>query len=246
MYKDLKDKIFDDILEYALEQECEKSGESMPSESELSESISISPEFEEKMYTLFANEKRKSRRKNTFNIAKKIAACIIIAFLLNIILLIGVQAYRIQFFNMFIDVKDEFTTFFFRDESDKGTAGSNQIPADWQGEYFPAYIPEGFSISKVSDAGNIKRIIFSSKDTQQTINFSYCPVKTSTFSIDTEDANTYKIDISGNEGYISEKDIDGGKRTSIIFRNNSIVFSLITPFDKEKSIKIATSIEKIK
>jgi len=246
MDKYLNDKLFEDILEYTLEQECERMGEEFPSERELSKSISVSPEFEKKMNTLFNNEKRKVRRKYILNITKKVAACVAIARILNTTLLIGVQSYRVQFFNLCIDVKDEFITFFFEDKGDKGVIGLNQIPSDWQEVYLLTYIPEGFSITKVSASGDIKRIIFSNEETKQIISFSYCPIKTSTFSLDTEDANTHKIDILGNDGYISEKYIDGEKRTSIIFRNDTLVFSLIAPFDQKISVRIAENIKKIR
>lgn len=246
MNKELNDKLFDDVLVYALEQECERTGDALSSEGELSKNISVSPEFEKKMNTLFNKEKKKVRKKYIWNITKKIAACVAVVLILNTILLIGVQAYRVQFLNMCIDVKDDFTTFFFEDKVDNEAIGLSQIPSDWKDVYLLTYVPDGFLITGVSDSGDIKRIILSNEVTKQIINFSYSPTKNSTFSVDTEEANTRKIDILGNAGYISEKSIAGEKRTSIVFKNDTLVFSLIVPFDQKTSVRIAENIKKIR
>ena len=92
----------------------------------------------------------------------------------------------------------------------------------------------------------IKRVFYINNDTKQTFNFSYCPIKTSTFSFDTEKSDTSKIIISGNEGYISEKDLNGEIRTSIIWRDDTMVFTLISPLQRQTTIKIAKEIQKIK
>ncbi|MHB8063751.1 MAG: DUF4367 domain-containing protein, partial [Ruminiclostridium sp.] len=168
------------------------------------------------------------------------------AIIINITLLFGVQAYRVQFFNMCIDVKDEFTTFFFEDKENKNATDLNQIPSDWQSIYLPTYIPKGFSFSSASGAGNIKRIFYINKDTKQTIDFSYCLISTSTFSFDTENSDTSKIVLLGNEGYISEKEINGEIRTSIIWRDDTMVFTLISPLEKQTAIKFVKNIQRFK
>ncbi|MHB8063752.1 MAG: hypothetical protein ACYDG2_14145, partial [Ruminiclostridium sp.] len=79
MNKDLNYRIFEEILEYALERECERIGRELTPEKELLQSISISPEFDKNMNAIFNHEKRKARNKHIFSVVKKVVACIAIA-----------------------------------------------------------------------------------------------------------------------------------------------------------------------
>lgn len=224
---ELNEKLFDDILEYALKQECRLTAEELPTEEEMSKIIFPSLDFEKKMNALFRHERSVFRKKHVLRVVKRLAACVLAVIILNVCLIVSVEAYRTKIFNMYIDVKNEFTTFIFKDGENKSIPDIGKIPDDWQNVYLPSYIPEGFTIQNVDRVGEITGIVYSSKDSDtQTIYFSYSPLRSSIFSIDTENSDVIKIKISGEDGYISEKSINGATRTSIVWKNDTIAFTL--------------------
>lgn len=246
MNKELKDKIFCDVLEYSLELECERAGKELPGEEELHQDLLVSKEFEKKMLALFKAQKRKALSKYILSISKKIAVCFMFVLLLNTTLLITVEAYRVSFFNLCVTVKDGFTTFVFTENTGSSKPDMSGIPEEWDTVYVPAAVPKGFSIENSISTGNIKRIIYVDKDNKLTINFSYYPIKSSTFSIDTEDAQMDRISIDSNTGYVSVKDSEGEERTSVVWNDETTAFSIISTLDKNTVISIAKSVEKIK
>jgi|GEM_PF-5678154 len=246
MNKELKDKIFCDVLEYALELECERAGKELPAEGELLQNLSVSKEFEKRMLALFRVRKRKTVTKYILSLSKKVAVCFMLVLILNITLLITVDAYRVNFFNLCVTVKDGFTTFVFTEDNRESEVEMSRIPEEWDTVYLPVSVPGGFSIKNSISTGSIKRIIYSDKDNKLTINFSYYPIKSSTFSIDTEDSQMDKIYIDANAGYISVKASDGEERTSLVWNDDTTAFSLISTLDKKTVINIAKSVKKIK
>ena len=112
------------------------------------------------------------------------------------------------------------------------------IPSEWKNVYIPAYVPEGYKISKTESLVTTK-IIHYSNDKSQLIVFTQYNDENTNLRIDTENAKIDKVIINGVDGLIAEKD----GAINIAWHNNDSTFSLISKVDKNELLKIAGSLK---
>ena len=112
------------------------------------------------------------------------------------------------------------------------------VPSEWQGECYPTYIPEGFTLDYVDPIfaeaqyanSSGQRIIFKEYELSEYTNF------------DTEDSSVSTIAIQGAEALISEKD----GRVSIIWATDDHYLLLRCDTPHETAIQIAESVTNVK
>ncbi len=236
---ELKNKIFDEILIYASEQSALNIIKDLPEEQDLKETIVPSLQFEINMKKLIKNHKRKEKYKKLLNISKRVAIILMIFILISTITIMSVEAFRIKFFNIITEWHEEYTRFRFQGQSTN--LDKNQLSEITQKNngliYTPTYIPEGYELLNMQEAGELYRINYTKED--EKITFIQSQIDKTDTAMDTEGADLIKIVILGNEGYFIERD----EINSLIWQNNEKVFTIHGALKQEELIKIAESIK---
>ena len=100
-------------------------------------------------------------------------------------------------------------------------------------------MPEGYLFESEEDGGVIKILNYSDGENQIIITQTN---NSAGIQIDTEDAKTEKININGNEGFLTIKE----DRSIMFWHNEEKSFTITGNIKKEEIIKIAESVEKNK
>ncbi len=168
----------------------------------------------------------------------RVASIIIIVFLATALLTVNVDAFRIRFFNIVIELEDQFTSIYI----DEGESLNpvEDLPEDWTDYYFPASLPAGYVVTTAESSISGKRIVFENEN-QDTIVFNQY-FDGSDHQLDTENAKTYEVDINGSSGLLIEK--NGISTVHWSLEGCSLL--LRSSMDKNTLLEIANNIEKIK
>jgi hypothetical protein len=180
-------------------------------------------------------EKKEKKIKLVKNIKKqsKRAAIILLIIIAGISTLIfTVEAIRVRVFNYFIERNERYTEIKVEEENNIKTP-----ELDWENYYQPTYMPEGYFLENEEGIGSIKVLKYTNGENE--ILFTQANNGTD-FQLDTEDATTENIKISGNEGFLTIKE----DRSMIFWHNEEKSFTITGNIKKEEIIKIAESIEK--
>lgn len=143
---------------------------------------------------------------------------------------------RVQVMRLLLNVEKEYTELSLVEDEN----ASFDVPAEWQGSCFPAYIPERMEIFELVN-GNL--IVYrGDQDKKQEVCFSESDASTTT-NLDTENASVRMIMIQGNSGYIAIK-----KNMVNIFWSDGLYYYIITTqnLEEDVAIRIAQSVRKIK
>ena len=110
------------------------------------------------------------------------------------------------------------------------------VPAEWQGDFYPAYIPEGFEFDRCypNDA------IYLDKD-GRCLDFSEATYGSVT-NLDTENANLSSVFINGAEATLIEKD----GWAAVVWSANNRLFIVDIDGGKDDALRVATSVILIK
>lgn len=146
---------------------------------------------------------------------------------------------RVQVMKMLVQIDEQYTSLSLVEDTD----ASFDIPAEWTGEYYPSYIPEGFIANVViSFPGNHMVEFFSDESATMRIVFSEYGDSTMA-NIDTENATIEAITIGNGRGFIVSKDShiyiywDNG-RAFFVLQTNGIV--------EGEAVQIAQSVMRVK
>lgn len=169
------------------------------------ESIEV-PESLDQWFTDFLiqekkRRKKENRRSNALKHAKRAAIFILLIVGVNYILVTNVDAYRLQWLNTIMRIQEKFTQIDIVDE--KHGEGAI-IPEDWEGKYYPTYVPEGYELADQFFNGNSSVLIYTDS-TDQNIVFNQTNQK-SAVRIDSESGKVSNIIINGElEAIVLEK-----------------------------------------
>ena len=193
---------------------------------------------EGKRRVLKAIDKRLRRRKyvhfakTTLPKAGRIAAAVLSVFFIGLTAAVAsVRSVRVSVLNFIMGIEEAYT--------ELGVGGEmRDVPSEWQGECYPTYIPEGFTLDYVDPIfaeaqyanSSGQRIIFKEYELSEYVNF------------DTEDSSVLTIAIQGAEALISEKD----GRVSIIWATDDRYLLLRCDTPRETAIQIAESVTNVK
>jgi hypothetical protein len=239
-----KEKMFEAMLEYAGACHAENIANEMKAEDELEEQIPFPPDLDARMRKLISRQDRKESfikvRTTAARILPKVAIFFFAAFVSFTILVTSVEAFRTKVLNFIIEVGKEYTSIDLKEsDSDASSKGVSGIPPDWKGVYVPAFVPEGFKITK-AESLMFTKIIHYSNDNGQLIVYQQHNGENTNIRVDTENAVSEEILINGLEGLLFEKK----GTTTLVWHNNDFSFSLMSEIDKDELIKMAESIKK--
>jgi len=146
---------------------------------------------------------------------------------------------RVQVMKMLVHIEEQYTSLSLVEDE----TASFEIPVDWNGEYYPSYIPESFEGNVViSFPGNHMVEFFTGESATIRIIFSEYGDSTMA-NIDTENATVKAITIGNDSGFIALKD----SHIYIYWDNGRAFFVLQTnEITEDEAIRIAQSVILVK
>ena len=238
-----KEKILEAMLKYAGACHAENIANEMKVENEFEEQIPYPPELDVRIKKLIYRHNMKEYFRNGWEtVARAFPKVAMFFFMLLIsftILVTSVDAFRVKVLNFIIEVGKEYTSIDFKENgSDALEKETSRIPLEWKDVYVPAFVPEGFKITK-AESLKFTKIIHYSNDNGRLIVFQQHNGENTNKRVDSENADSENILINGLEGLLVEKN----GRTTLIWHNNDFSFSLMSEVDKNELIKMAESIK---
>ena len=164
--------------------------------------------------------------------------------ILLIILAIGMPAaiatippVRARVMELIFETLRQYTRVSLREKAGTGV----EVPAEWGGEYYPSYIPEGYEFDEVLGGTHVRNVYYLSNKGHK-LRFSEYGEGTST-RLDTENAVVKFFMINGNPGMLVEKN----GRSTVTWSENDRYFVLSADNMSGDSVMIiADSIVRIK
>lgn len=138
---------------------------------------------------------------------------------------------RIKVMEFILNIEEEYTEFGFVD-----TGEYIDVPTEWKGYYYPAYIPDGFIIKRIYR----DEVQYERSDGSQ-FDFSDIDAMTSC-AIDTEHANVEFISINGYSAVLVKKE----PWISIFWSIDNRVLMINYTGEKEGLIRIAESVRMVR
>lgn len=189
--KQVEEAIFEALLRQAVIDKYHAEIEAIPSNEELSQEISFTPEFELRMKKLFAYERRKILINTISMYSKRIASVFILAIAVMFGILFLHPEVRAATNKAIVELYKKFTSIIFIGEF------SEVDRKDW----YPMYLPDGYYENSVENLGKVTYIEFIN-DKGEKIRFSYrAEDSTSNLSIDNEKHIIENIKVNGNVAY---------------------------------------------
>jgi len=114
-----------------------------------------------------------------------------------------------------------------------------EVPTQWQGEYFPAYIPHGFTLSSVDESKLVPEVEYRNQNNEKLVFTEYSEGAGVIF--DTENAVTKDITINGLMGQCTTKD----DTVRIYWQQHNKFLHIYYIGEESEAIRIAQSIQKV-
>ncbi|MFA7533077.1 MAG: DUF4367 domain-containing protein [Tissierellaceae bacterium] len=205
--------------------------ESLPKEEELS--YKFSKRFKRKMNKLIRRENRTPFMKSFINHSKKVAVLFLIFATIAFATTMSVEAYRVKFFEVVIEVWEEFTSMIFK--NNKNINDRKLIPA------VPEYTPKGFSILEENINDYVYSIIYVNENNEE-IFYEQRIISQGEVLLDTENIEVETIEVD-NQAIIlfTNKGVN-----QIYWSDDSYSFTLISTINIEELITITKNIFKNK
>lgn len=148
------------------------------------------------------------------------------------------ETFRVRVFSMFAEDHGQYTAVRLQEDKQKAF----DVPAEWEGIYYPTYIPDGFDVVNVENlSGQIFLISFENKNNEY-LTFEEM-TEDAESNIDTENAQVYYTEIHGNTALVSVK----ADLTIVSWNEQNRILSVV--FDgevEEDALKVAKSVTRIK
>ncbi len=240
-----REKMLEALLEYAGACHAEYTADAMKAADE-PEGIGFPSELDARLKKYMrrhsAEEKLKKVFKATATALPRVAVIFFAVFLSFAVLLSSVEAFRARVLNFIIEAGKEYTSIDLKETApDTFEEALSGIPPEWEHFYVPDYIPEGFKMTK-AESLMVTKIIHYSNDKGLLIVFQQHDGRSTNIRVDTEDAVSEKISISGREGLLVEKK----GLTTLVWHNDDFSFSLFSGADKKELLKMAESLKQKK
>ena len=111
------------------------------------------------------------------------------------------------------------------------------VPAEWHGDYFPSYLPEGFEFTYLSSTGSF----FSMKNSEGKEIYFQELSENGSGNYDTTDAVLSYVELHNKQALLIEKN----DVSTVFWEMDNRLFYVVTTISKDETIKIAESVEKI-
>lgn len=182
-------------------------------------------------------ERKKISLKKRRIIAKRVAVFLVAFIAVSGSLTLGVEAFRIRFFNIFFIDNDTHTDLSVLE----GNSGESNItkPEGWSSYYYPSYLPIGYDLNNYGGVEGYRELHF-----------------------DDGMNDIYMVELSGEDSFLSDLDTEGvepdfitvnGYDAIYVYKNDTstiawliddTLIKLSGPIDKSEMIKIAQNVKK--
>lgn len=230
--QELNEKIFDDMLSYALEESADDPASSLPPDEELEKEVTLRPEFEARMAHFFRRQKQKERSRRSGRVLLKAACFLCIIIVVSTAVIFSVEALRVPFLNFFSNSGNDSTTVHVEDAGAEYDAYADQV----KGLYLPSYIPDTYSVASVERTSNYYRAIYKSADENMIVLQSL--LNGSSAGIDNTGSIIERLTINDEEAQFFTKD----QSNILIFKYKQNAMMLSAKISKIELVKIAESI----
>ncbi|MEA1975052.1 MAG: DUF4367 domain-containing protein [Bacillota bacterium] len=180
--------------------------------------------------------KFKKFKKSALLVSKRVAMFLIAVVIITLTLTISVEAFRLKFFNIFVETNDKYS--FVKTDENIKVDYLEKIPNEWTSFYYPKILPEGYKFLKAIKVNNAKYIFFNNAKNEE-----ICFIQDSMNSesqLDSEGGLIIEVDINGIEGIIIFKE----ESNIINWHNNNQNFYIQGNVEKTMLLKMAESILK--
>ena len=174
----------------------------------------------------------RARYKRFFTTPLPRAAGIAVCLMLTLFLALGVavassKTVRVSLTKYVMNVGRDFTSFRFEE-----TGKYIDVPVEWEGQYYPSYLPEGLEVLSCSRT-DVEYISADGRD------MGFLEIDADSFgSVDTENASIEHVSINGHSALLIEK----SPRTTILWNVGNRSLLVDYTGGRDETIKIAESV----
>lgn len=191
----------------------------------------------EKIAEMEAEEKKKSRivrfRRSIPRIIEVAACLILVMGIAAPFAIANVEAIRVKVMELLIDIQEDHTELSFVENENE----EFYVPAEWQGNYYPSYIPDGFYLT---EQGKLNCYVKYENEQGARINFSEYSADDSV-SINSENAELSYTTINGVDAFVIERE----SSVIITWNSDDKFFVLTANTTKEEALEIANGVKRI-
>lgn len=161
------------------------------------------------------------------------AAALVLALALGLGTALAVSpALRMQALRLLIQVTPQYTQIRFAREQDARA----QVPSDWVGRCFPAWLPEGYTLLDSASSPDHSKAVYTAEGERF---LRFIEYRTSaSIQINTEGYSTKDVDINGAPGMLSWKE----GHTSVVWSAYDRAYLLSVTEDTATALRIAESV----
>ena len=238
---EIKQKLFDDLITYALEQEVEQRMSEMPSEEELKAKYHPSPELEKRMQKLFKGIEKQEKAARRNKVMKWAAACLVVMVGVSTVAINSVEAFRVRFYNTVYAAKEKYLDIRVEDK-EKGSISSFEDQA-----YHPSYLPDGFYMVEEEVFLDNSQLLYENDEKVPIYISQFLIHEGATLVVDSEDAIMSTVMINGLKATICQKSYESSSdkiHTTIYWDDDIYFFKIISTLELEEVIKIAEGLKK--
>ncbi len=241
LYEEYEDSLFKLIMHDAAQKEGQlflEEAEKLKNDPDFQPPPEAVQKFSQQLDAHLKKPKAYARRRRILKALNRMVVAMLIALVILGTTVVTVQAVRVKVLNFLMDIQQEYTSFELQN-NDKGSEGGSTT-IDWHKAYVPAYIPEGYEISSVSDSKLLKIIEF--KNPQGSL-ITYTELSAASKpALDTENASVFEeVSINGHEGTLVVKN----SLVTIIWAMNDRMFMIRGELEKDTAVKIAEGVKYI-
>jgi len=201
---------------------------------ELPEPLELQQWYKEFKKELDKDVSRNRLKVMTRRYASRVAIILCAILLSAAAVTLSVEAFRIKFFNLFIETGSDYNRIEFQEEGD-----SLALPEEWENYYYPAWLPEDYKLLD-TQSNDASKVIILMNDSNDILIFTQNTNKLG-LNMDNEDSDVEIVPINDNEGYMIEKD----DIISISWSQNNTVLTLEGVEEISEMIKIAEKMKKV-
>ncbi len=235
MKRELQDKLFDSMLEVALDAWSEQGECPLKTEEEMQaegNTIQFTPKMEKKLNQLVRKQYQKERRIKNRKRNRCLAACFAVMLIAGYFTVTQVDAIRIPLENLVIDVHEKCTDISFKDEASTIEVSEKFVP------YLPAYVPDGFVIQSVRENGPMLHIEYDNLNHSDQYYILNITLGSMEGGIDTEDAIVETLKMNHHDVIVTTKGLHRQAATQI----DSIHYYISGDLDRDDLLQILQNI----
>ena len=168
----------------------------------------------------------------------QVAAAVLLVFYLGLTTAVAtVQSVRVSLMKLLYNVEEQYTEISFQPDED----AAFDVPAEWDGDYFMAYIPDGYSFAGCTSNSVMQQEVAYIDAEGRSIRFCEMALQVES-NIDTEGFSVKPVQINGASGLIATS----ASEATVIWATTDRYFLLRANCTKEEAIQIAEKVVRIK